>query len=274
MEAPRLLCDHELVLVTRGICAMEVGNDHLVCRAPYFAIVPPLCRHLSVAESETRRICIHFDWEYQGVAPSDPLYCFLPDRPRSAVVRLAPSWAPPPLLHGSLSPAAPELALAEALAVRWLAGDDIDRASARSLLLEILVRLLSLVLPPLPSSGASQQTRLAMEIKQRLDFLELTSGKLCNEMADLGYRYEHLCRVFKRAFGMSPGRYLQQVRLEKARRRLVAGGVSVKQVAAELGFLDSAHFCHTFKRYAGQSPGEYACGCPTAAPTMQSSKHE
>jgi AraC-like DNA-binding protein len=266
LEAPRLLCDHELVLVTQGSCKMEVGDERIVCRAPYFVVVPPLCRHMSVAVSETRRICVHFDWEYRYAAPPDPLYCFLPARPSSAAVHPAPNWAPPPLLHGPLAPTAPELLLAESLAARWLTDDDIGHATARALLLEILVRLLSPTLSASAPAGPIRQTRLAMEIKQRLDFLELTSGRLRHELGDLGYRYEHLCRVFKRVFGLPPRRYLQQVRMENARRRLDAGGVSVKQVAAELGFYDSANFCHSFKRYAGQSPRAYACGGTTVAP--------
>ena len=70
----------------------------------------------------------------------------------------------------------------------------------------------------------------------------------------MGYRYEHLCRVFKRVFGVPPLQYWQQLRLEKAKRLLAAGGGSVKQVAAELRFRDPAYFSRVFKRYAGQSP--------------------
>jgi len=257
LEAPRMLSDHELVLVTRGVCDMEVGGERLVCRAPYFLIVPPLTRHLSVAATATRRICVHFDWDGRCPVAPDALYHFLPERPRPAAVRPAPDWAPPPMQSGVVRPGGTELALAESLADRWLSDDPLARATARALLLELLLRLLSPSRPP-PSADSGRRTRLALEIKHRLDFFELTSGSLRRELDDLGYRYEYLCRVFTRAFGMSPGRYRQQVRLEKARRRLTAGGVAVKQAAAELGFRDAAHFCRVFKRHIGQSPGAYA----------------
>jgi AraC-like DNA-binding protein len=254
LEPPRLLYDHELVVVTKGVCVVEVKGERISCRAPYFIIVPPLCRHLSVAETETFRYCVHFDWERQRSATPESLYYFWPDRPPPAAVCLAPAWVPAALPHGPLPAGAPVLSLIQSMAVRWLEDDPLSRATCRALLLEILLRLLSPSAAAVPSTGHNRQARLALEMKNRLDFITLTDGSLRRQMASMGYAYEHLCRVFGRVFGVSPLHYCQQSRLEHAKRLLAAGGWSVKQVAVELQFRDPAYFSRVFKRYTGQSP--------------------
>lgn len=254
LELPRLLYDHELVVVARGTCVVEVEKERIACRAPYFIIVPPMRRHLSVAETETFRYCVHFDWALQRSASPQPLYYFWPERPPPEAVCPTPDWAPAPLPHGPVPAGSPVLSLIQSMAARWLEDDTLSRATCRALLLEILLRLLSPAAAPAPPMGHNWQTRLAVEMKNRLDFPELTDGSLRRQMASMGYRYEHLCRVFRRVFGVPPLQYWQNSRLEKAKRLLAAGGCSVKQVAAELRFRDPAYFSRVFKRYTGQPP--------------------
>jgi len=50
---------------------------------------------------------------------------------------------------------------------------------------------------------------------------------------------------------------LQQRLLLEARRRLAYVGMSVEQVARELGFRDPAYFCRFFKRHTGLSPSRF-----------------
>ena len=129
-------------------------------------------------------------------------------------------------------------------------------ATARALLLESLLRLLSPAAAP--ARGRPRQARLAVEMKNCLDCFVGSDRLLRRQLAPLGRRYEHLCRVFRRAFGVSPLQYRQQSRLENAKRLLAAGDRSVKQVAAELQFRDAAYFSRLFRRYTGQSPRAFA----------------
>ncbi len=258
LEPPRLLYDHELVVVTKGLCVMEVAGERISCQAPYFIIVPPLCRHLSFAETETFRYCAHFDWDRQRTLTPEPLYYFWPDRPPPEAVCPAPDWVPATLPRGPLPAGSPVLSLIQSMAARWLEDDPLSRATCRALLLEVLLRLLSPVAAAAPPKGHRGQARLALEMKNRLDFITLTDGSLHRQMASLGYRYEHLCRVFRRVFGVSPLQYCQQSRLEHAKHLLAAGGRSVKQVATELQFRDPAYFSRVFKRHTGQSPRAFA----------------
>lgn len=64
-------------------------------------------------------------------------------------------------------------------------------------------------------------------------------------------RFAHL---FRRQMGLSPGRYLRQRRLERARLLLQSTFLSVKHVMAAVGFNDPSHFSRDFQRAYGASP--------------------
>ena len=68
----------------------------------------------------------------------------------------------------------------------------------------------------------------------------------------------HFARQFRRATGFSPMEYLMRQRIERGKRILARGEVSICEVAATLGFCDQSHFTRTFRRMTGQSPREYA----------------
>jgi AraC family transcriptional activator of pobA len=67
-------------------------------------------------------------------------------------------------------------------------------------------------------------------------------------------RLNRLCRAQRER---SAFELLQQRLLREARRRLAYVGMSVAQVARELGFRDPAYFCRFFKRHTGQSPSRF-----------------
>jgi AraC-like DNA-binding protein len=66
----------------------------------------------------------------------------------------------------------------------------------------------------------------------------------------------HFLRTFKRATGMAPHAYLNQIRLERA-RQLLSAGESPAQVAAATGFVDQSHLTRRFKGAFGVTPGQY-----------------
>jgi AraC-like DNA-binding protein len=74
-----------------------------------------------------------------------------------------------------------------------------------------------------------------------------------------GLTPSHLCRVFRRATGMTPHAYQVQVRVRLARTLLLAGR-PIAQAAAEAGFCDQAHLTRHFTRTLGLSPGHYIAG--------------
>jgi AraC-like DNA-binding protein len=67
----------------------------------------------------------------------------------------------------------------------------------------------------------------------------------------------HLIRQFRRYYGVPPYRYLELVRVERA-RRMLQRGARISRVAFETGFSDQSHLTRQFKRVLGVTPGSYA----------------
>ncbi|MBN1610818.1 MAG: AraC family transcriptional regulator [Polyangiaceae bacterium] len=68
----------------------------------------------------------------------------------------------------------------------------------------------------------------------------------------------YVCRLFRRFDQQSPYQYLLKQKMTHAANRLMVEGVSVKQVADELGFSDAFHFSRVFRKVMGMPPGRFA----------------
>lgn len=66
-----------------------------------------------------------------------------------------------------------------------------------------------------------------------------------------------LAHLFKTEVGVSPQRYLNHMRLERAKELLENGVLCVKEVAAKVGFPNVSSFCRSFKACYGKTPKEY-----------------
>jgi transcriptional regulator GlxA family with amidase domain len=66
-----------------------------------------------------------------------------------------------------------------------------------------------------------------------------------------------LCHLFKEGMGVSPERFLTQVRLEKAKQLLETEFLTVKEVMNRVGMSDASFFARTFRATYGNSPGKY-----------------
>lgn len=65
-----------------------------------------------------------------------------------------------------------------------------------------------------------------------------------------------LLRGFVKSMGITPYRYLQSLRIERA-RGLLQSGVTVSETALCAGFSDQSHFTHAFRSFTGLSPAQY-----------------
>lgn len=65
---------------------------------------------------------------------------------------------------------------------------------------------------------------------------------------------KHLCRLFKRKFGIPPQRYLLKIRMERAKRLLLETDLLVKEVAASVGYSSQLEFTRMFRHFFSVSP--------------------
>lgn len=69
--------------------------------------------------------------------------------------------------------------------------------------------------------------------------------------------HAHFSTLFRRHFQVSPRHFVQQARVEKAAELLSRSDLTIKEIAVESGFADSAHFCKVFRAMKKVSPGRY-----------------
>lgn len=67
----------------------------------------------------------------------------------------------------------------------------------------------------------------------------------------------HFQRIFKKHMDQTPYSYLMELRVSKAKERLLEDTISIEEVARLCGFVSTAHFCSVFKRMEGVSPTVY-----------------
>ena len=66
----------------------------------------------------------------------------------------------------------------------------------------------------------------------------------------------HLLRLFKKHYGLTPGQYVTDKRIEKSKEQL-KNGMSVTETCLSVGFESLGSFSTLFKIKTGKSPGEY-----------------
>lgn len=68
---------------------------------------------------------------------------------------------------------------------------------------------------------------------------------------------KYLSRLFKDEMGIGFSEYLTQVRLEEAEKLLSSSMLNVREIAAQVGYLDEKYFSRIFKKATGLKPTEY-----------------
>ncbi len=84
---------------------------------------------------------------------------------------------------------------------------------------------------------------------------DITNEKLA-EIADMSTVYFR--KLFTQRYGISPMKYLTNVRIETAKNLLLGGNASVSDIGESIGFASVYSFSRAFKKNTGISPTEFA----------------
>jgi transcriptional regulator GlxA family with amidase domain len=116
------------------------------------------------------------------------------------------------------------------------------------------------------SNQAQFSAQLTYQMADRHPLRELQQYILDHPDADLSLEAlarrmnvspRHFARVFRAELGVSPGRYVEEVRVDTARRRLEESELSIEAVALACGFGNAGSFRRLFTKAVGVSPVEY-----------------
>ena len=125
-------------------------------------------------------------------------------------------------------------------------------------------------------SQAQFSAQLAGQLADRHPIRELQQHIVDHPDADLSLdalarrvntSSRHFARIFRAETGLTPGRYVEQTRIETARRRLEESELSVEAVAAACGFGSVGNFRRVFTKAMNVSPFEYRRTFGPARPT-------
>ncbi len=109
---------------------------------------------------------------------------------------------------------------------------------------------------PYPSEIASSR----LDIEQVIQYMNAhyPENLSINDLAKLiGRSPSAFRRVFKQKTGRSPIEFLIQIRLEKARKRLLATNEPITTIALACGFNSPSHFTASFLKKYAASPRSY-----------------
>jgi len=72
-----------------------------------------------------------------------------------------------------------------------------------------------------------------------------------------GVSISYISRQFKRSYGIGLLEYIHALRIEEAKRLLANTNKSIKDIATDVGFINSLTLSRSFKRHEGILPSEY-----------------
>lgn len=67
----------------------------------------------------------------------------------------------------------------------------------------------------------------------------------------------YLSFLFKKEVGVTPSSYIQQTKVEEAKKLLAVTELSLLDISVILNFYDQSHFSKTFKKHTGQTPRQF-----------------
>jgi AraC family transcriptional activator of pobA len=107
------------------------------------------------------------------------------------------------------------------------------------------------------SDARSRKAAQIEQFRRLVDQRYREARSVENYAQDLGVSAGHLGRLCRDTLGMSPQDVINARVVHEAQRELVYSSLSVKQVAAVLGFQDEAYFGRFFRKHTGQRPTEF-----------------
>jgi AraC-like DNA-binding protein len=103
------------------------------------------------------------------------------------------------------------------------------------------------------SAGYSRLVRvISFIIDNHADYIEVKDMAAHVELS-----VSQLQREFSKKFGITPSRYLREVRVGMVRHLLESSDLSLTQIVSECGFYDQSHLSRHFKASTGLTPLKY-----------------
>ncbi|BDI29494.1 hypothetical protein CCAX7_15450 [Capsulimonas corticalis] len=253
----RILYDHELVLVLRGVASISMGSETRLAEPGTMLLIPPFTPHAfqSPGGARSAHIAVHFDF-----CPETPQPLDAPDGRDPYEIVWPGGLKPAPIV--SLAPGHwIEQTLREIVDSHAEEDDPLSVLEASSRMARVLAQMLRWGARPEAGDAYGVVSHVNHERMGRV--LAHIAGSLASpltldELAQVaGIGRSRFVTLFREATGVSPQHYIQQRRIAEARRLLADPGLQIKQIAAMTGFEDRFYFSKVFRRVDGLTPTQF-----------------
>ena len=240
-----------LVTRSRATCTTGLASFPVGPRVAFF--VPPGQIHSSR------------DWTTRdrGWALSFTEAFFVENLADKSVLRRSPlfQWDRPPFLQLLAAESALQESAFVELAAEWARQPHASPAALRLLSQLVVARLEEAAgARRPPDAQLDGNARLYQRFRRSLE-AEFRAEKSPAAYAQrLGVHPNHLATAVRAASGLPPGEWIRARVVLEAQCLLANTACAVKEIAAELGYLDEAYFSRLFKKAVGVSPRDYQLG--------------
>ena len=139
-------------------------------------------------------------------------------------------------------------------------GAEIEEVSMASHYLgnSVLYHVVGLLIEDFQKMGyRRQEFVLADEVKFYLDSKFSENIQMQEIACAFHIHPNYMNQIFRGKYGISPKKYLMDLKIDKAKNMLITTELPILLIAASLGFADQLSFSRTFKGKVGISPTEY-----------------
>lgn len=110
------------------------------------------------------------------------------------------------------------------------------------------------------SSNKNEQKSLSRTSEQIRLFVDrhiMDNIKISDIAERFSFSEEHIIRIFKKNYGITPHQYILQSKIRLAMIMLKTTDMSIEYISDKLNFSDSHHFSTQFKKFMGYKPTQY-----------------
>ena len=134
----------------------------------------------------------------------------------------------------------------------YITPTNMARISCKGLFLKLIETVLES-----PSKRIENENENQMAMAAKLLHEEYFKPITIQDLAlHLGIERRRFAYLFERYTGLTPIRYLTEIRIRRA-KELLRSGSTVSEAAEKVGYFDSFYFSRVFKKQTGMSPTEY-----------------
>lgn len=137
----------------------------------------------------------------------------------------------------------------------WTVNTIENKLKVKSLVYDIYSKLCNISIKEyLPNESKKQILEISDSILKNCFNSNLNLSNILNEY---NISEVHFRRLFKKMYGTSPAKFIQNIRINKAKQLLIDEKNSISEIAHLCGYEDKFYFSRIFRKVTGLTPSEY-----------------